>query len=49
MLYHGAKISEFVKLFEKTLITGFDGVNTRLAFDSQILLPKNERERFKLI
>ena len=49
MLYHGAKISEFVKLFEKTLIAGFSGVNTRLAFDSQILLPKNETERFKLI
>lgn len=36
------------KLFEKTLIGGFSCVNTRLAFDSQILLPK-EKENLKLI
>ena len=27
----------------------FSGVNTRLAFDSQILLPKNQRDQLKLI
>ena len=32
--------TEQVKLFERTLIGGFSCVNTRLAFDSQILLPK---------
>ena len=32
--------TEQVKLFERTLIGGFSRVNTRLAFDSQILLPK---------
>ena len=36
------------KLFKKTLIGGFSCVNTRLAFDSQILLPK-EKENLKLI
>lgn len=41
--------SEIAKLFQKTLICGFSGVNTRLAFEWQILLPKNRRERFKLI
>ena len=33
--------AEQVKHFEMTLIGGFSCVNTRLAFDSQILLPKN--------
>ena len=31
-----------VEVFEKTLIGGFSFVNTCLAFDSNILLPKNE-------
>ena len=41
--------TEQVKLFERTLIGGFSCVNTRLAYDSQILLPKNETDNFKLI
>ena len=36
-------------VFERVLISGFNCVNTRLAIDSQILLPKNERDDFKLI
>ena len=40
---------EQVKLFEKTLIGGFSCVNTRLAFDSQILIPKYGRDNSKLI
>ena len=35
--------AEQVKLFERTLIDGFNCVNTWLAFDSQILLQKNEK------
>ena len=31
------------------MIGGFSWVNTRLAFDSQILLPKTERDKYKLI
>ena len=30
---------EHVEIFEQTVIGGFSSVNTRLAFDSQILLP----------
>ena len=41
--------AEQVKLFERTLIGAFSRVNTRLAFDSQILLSKNKRDNFKLI
>ena len=41
--------TEHVKLFEKTLVGGFSCVNTRLAFDTQILLPKNEKDKYKLI
>ena len=33
--------AEQVKIFERTLIGGFSCVNIRLAFDSQILSPKN--------
>ena len=35
--------AEFVRVFEKTLIGGFSCVNTRLAFDTDILVkdPKN--------
>ena len=40
---------EQVKLFEKTLIGVFSCVNTCLAFDSQILIPKNGRDSSKLI
>ena len=42
-----------MELFEKTLIGGFSCVNTRLAFNSSILLPKNlqyePKENLKLI
>ena len=38
-----------VWVFEKTLIRGFSCVNTRLAFDSQILLPKDNINNSKLI
>ena len=31
--------NEHVELFEKTLIGGFSCVNTRLSFDTEILLP----------
>lgn len=41
--------AEQVKVFERKLIGGFSCVNTRLAFDSQILMPKNERNNLKLI
>ena len=41
--------AEQVKIFERTLIGGFSYVNIRLAFDSQILLPKNEKDKYKLI
>ena len=40
---------EQVKRFERTLRDSFCCVNTRLAFDSQILLPKNETDNYKLI
>ena len=33
---------DHVEIFEKTVTGGFSCVNTRLAFDSQILLPKKE-------
>ena len=41
--------AEQVKLFERTSIGEFSCVSTRLAFDSQILMPKNERSNLKLI
>ena len=41
--------AKHVKLFEKTLIGGFSCVNTRLGFDLELLLPKNERDKYKLI
>ena len=37
--------AEQVRVFEKTLIGGFSCVNTRLAFDTQILLPDKESEK----
>ena len=37
--------AEHVRIFEKTLIGGFSCANTRLAFDSQILLSNNENEK----
>ena len=44
---------EIVDLFEQTLIGGFSCVNTRLGFDSKILLPKEskneQKENLKLI
>ena len=33
---------EHVEIFEKTVTGGFSSVNTRLAFDTQILLPNLE-------
>ena len=36
---------EHVRVFEKTLIGGFSYVNTRLAFDMQILLNDKENEK----
>ena len=41
--------AEQVKHFERILIGSFSCVNTRLAFDSQILLPKNQTDNFQLI
>ena len=37
--------AEHVSVFEKTLIGGFSYVNTRLAFDTQILLSDNKNEK----
>ena len=37
--------AEHVRVFEKTLIGGFSCVNTRLAFDTQILLSSKENEK----
>lgn len=37
--------AEDVLLFERTRIGGFSCVNTRLNFDFQILLPKNDRDK----
>ena len=34
-------LAKTVNLFEQTLISGFNCVNTRLGFDSKLLLPKN--------
>ena len=36
---------EYVRVFEKTLIGGFSCVNTRLAFDTEILLTDNKNEK----
>ena len=33
---------DHVEIFEKTVTGGFSCINTRLAFDTQILLPKKE-------
>ena len=40
---------EQVKDFKRILIGGYTSVNTCLAFDSQILMPKNKRDNLKLI
>lgn len=40
--------AEYVRVFEKILIGGFSCVNTRLAFDSQILQPKDNIDDSKL-
>ena len=42
--------AEHVRVFEKTLIGGFSCINTRLAFDTQILLNDkwNEKVLFNL-
>ena len=36
-----------VEIFEKTLTVGFSGVNTRLAFDLEILLPNFTENDYK--
>ena len=43
--------AEHVRLFEKTLIGDFSCVNTRLAFDTEILIDdkRNEKVLFDLI
>ena len=40
--------ASYILLFERTLIGGFSYVNTHLDFDSQILLPKVNRDKYKL-
>ena len=40
---------EHVELFEKTLIGGFSCVNTRFAFDLQILFPRNNKQNLKIM
>ena len=37
--------ADTVKVFEKTLIGGYSGINTRLAFDTEIFLKDLENER----
>ena len=41
--------SSVVEIFEKTLTSGFSGVNTRLAFDIEILLPNHAYKDFEKI
>ena len=36
---------EYVRVFERTLIGGFSCVNTRLAFDTEILIDDNKNEK----
>ena len=36
--------AEHVRVFEKTLIGGFSCRNTRLAFDTEVLIDNNENE-----
>ena len=38
--------AEHVRVFEKTLIGGFCCVNTKLTFDTKVLIDKNENEKF---
>ena len=40
--------AQHVRVFKKTLIGGFSCVDTRLAFDTQILLAGNENEKVLL-
>ena len=49
MYYCTPTDAKTVKAFEKTIIGGFSSVNSRLAFDSQILLLKNQKDQMKLI
>ena len=37
--------AEHIRVFEKTLIGGFSCINTRLAFDTQILVAENKNEK----
>ena len=37
--------AEHVRVFEKTLIGGFSCINTRLAFDTEVLIDKNKNEK----
>ena len=41
--------AKHARLFEKTLIGGFSCVNTRLAFDTEILLGDKKKKKFYLI
>ena len=41
--------AEHAELFQKTLIDGFSCINTRLAFDSEILLPHNKKQNLKVM
>ena len=50
MFYSSSNGRRTCSVFEKTLIGGFSGVTTRLAFDTQILISdkKNEKVLFDL-
>ena len=37
--------AQHVRVFEKTLIGGFSCINTRFAFDTEVLIDKNENEK----
>ena len=37
--------AEHIRVFEKTLIGGFSYVNTKLAFDTQVLIDENKKEK----
>ena len=41
--------TDHIELFKKTLIGGFSCVYTWLAFDSQILLPHDKKDKLKVI
>ena len=49
VLPHFQPMQKQLNFVKKTFIGGFSGVNTRITFDSQMLLPKNQRDNLKLI